>query len=259
MKHLLARANRGLLASSARRHTVLVFDFDGTLAPIVPRPDDAHMRSRTRVLLASAARSYPCAIITGRAIADIAPRLRGVGLACTVGNHGGEWEGAAPRTRHIRAKVREWRVRLSEQLAGTEGLFIEDKGLSLAIHYRQAHDQRAARTAIRSAVASLPAAKLVGGKCVANVVPANAPHKGTALRQIQRMFRAESTIYVGDDETDELAFPSGASPGLITVRVGPSRSSRAAYYLRSQREIDSLLAILLALRRDGAASRSGRR
>lgn len=259
MKYLLARANRGLLAFSARRHTVLVFDFDGTLAPIVARPDAAQMRARTRALLASVARLYPCAIITGRSIADISPRLRGVGLSCMVGNHGGEWEGATPRNRHIRAKVREWRARLGEQLAGCEGVVIEDKGLSLAIHYRQAQDQHAARSAIRSAVTSLHAAKLVGGKCVANVVPANAPHKGTALRQIQRMFSAESAIYVGDDETDELAFPSGASPSLITVRVGPNRSSRAAYYLRGQWEIDSLLAILLALRRGVTASGSTRR
>jgi trehalose 6-phosphate phosphatase len=89
----------------------------------------------------------------------------------------------------------------------------------------------------------------VGGKQVVNIVPARAPHKGAALERERARRRCTTAIYVGDDETDEDVFTLGRPEALLTIRVGRRRSSAAAYYLRSQREIDALLRALARLRR----------
>lgn len=254
MRYILARANRRRLAIIAAKHSVLVFDYDGTLAPIVGSPAGARMRRRTRTLLVSLARSYPCAVITGRTIADISRRMSGISACCLVGNHGAEWEWSTSQADRLRSRVRSWRATLEASLGGAEGIVIEDKGLSLAIHYRHAAAPRAALEAIIEAVSRLRGRKVVDGKCVVNVIPSDAPHKGAALCQIRRMLGAQAAVYVGDDETDELAFSRRATRRLLTIRVGRNRASRAAYYVRSQQEVDSLLADLLALRRKAMKS-----
>ena len=75
MKYILAQRNRPLLRRLARAHTLLVFDFDGTLAPIVPDPKGAAIRPHTAALLRQVAEVYPVAILSGRALADVTPRL----------------------------------------------------------------------------------------------------------------------------------------------------------------------------------------
>jgi trehalose 6-phosphate phosphatase len=171
-------------------------------------------------------------------------RLRGLGLAGLIGNHGGE---PSPRRPALRARVRRWRATLETRLRPLAGIAIEDKGLSLSVHYRGARRPRGARTAIRAAGADLVKARLVGGKRVVNVVPAEARHKGAALDAERRRLGCDAWLYVGDDETDEDAFALATAAG-IGVRVGRKRASRARYYLRGQAQIDALLALLLRLR-----------
>jgi trehalose 6-phosphate phosphatase len=88
----------------------------------------------------------------------------------------------------------------------------------------------------------------VPGKRVVNVVPAEAPHKGDAFRQLLRAERAEQALYVGDDDTDEDVFRLEPPDRPVTVRMGPSRRSRAEYFVREQGEIDDLLRMLAAFR-----------
>jgi DNA-binding MarR family transcriptional regulator len=125
---------------------------------------------------------------------------------------------------------------------------IEDKGLSLAIHYRKARDRREARAKVLAAAARLDGARLLGGKEVLNVLPAGGPHKGRALERARAREACDAAIYVGDDETDEDAFALGRRGSLLAIRVGRKRDSSAAYYIRAQAEIDLLLGRLLALR-----------
>jgi trehalose 6-phosphate phosphatase len=178
-------------------------------------------------------------------------RLRGLGVVQAIGNHGGE---PSARPREVRARVGRWRASLARRLRGLAGVTIEDKGLSLAVHYRRAPDQGRAREAIRAAASRLARARVVGGKCVVNVVARGAPHKGTALAAERRRLRCDTTLYVGDDETDEDVF---SLPGRrqLGVRVGLMPGTRARYYLRSQTQIDSLLETLIRLR---ASRRRGR-
>ncbi len=117
------------------------------------------------------------------------------------------------------------------------------------LHYRQAPDKRAARAAIDAAIAALPVPmRLVPGKLVVNLVPAEAPHKGDALQALCARTRAAAALFVGDDVTDEDVFALGSRGGLVGVRVGRSRTSAAPYYIRDQRAVDILLTRLIALR-----------
>ena len=97
--------------------------------------------------------------------------------------------------------------------------------------------------------------RVVPGKMVVNLVPAELPHKGDALERLMRTERLASALYVGDDRTDEDAFRLGAASGVIGVRVGRARDSAAPWFLRDQGEIDDLLALLAFARTGQRASR----
>jgi trehalose 6-phosphate phosphatase len=248
MKAILGREGRAELARYARRRLLVALDYDGTLAPIVARPERAAMPGRTRTALRLLAARYPCVVISGRSRADLLRRLRGLGLRQVIGNHGGE---PSPQRRRLRARVRRWHALLASRLRGIGGVEIEDKGLSIAVHYRHATAPARARAAIREAAKGLARARLVGGKMVVNVVPSEAPHKGIALEAQRLRLGCEAALYVGDDETDEDVFslPAGSR---LDVRVGRHVASRARYYLRQQAQLDLLLEALARLREPAA-------
>lgn len=247
MKELLAGKSSSLLAGLAASRVLLAFDFDGTLAPIVDQPDDARMRRTTAKLLGAICELYPCAVISGRAKADVVGRLQGAAVKYVVGNHGLE---PGPCLEEYAEEARIAQRLLETTLAGQRGVEIENKTYSLAIHYRRAPRKEAARKLISRAVATLPRSmRVVPGKLVVNVVPDGAPNKGDALMQLQEMEGADTAIYVGDDVTDEDVFRLDRPGRLLTIRVGQSALSSAAYYLRDQRAMDRLLAELVALRK----------
>ena len=245
----MARGQRGVLRQLARARSILVFDFDGTLAPIVRVPGLARMRPPTRALLREAALLYPCAVVTGRGLGDLQTRVAGLPLWAMLGNHGAEDGGRRRGHREALRAVRAWRRALHERLASIDGVWIEDKRFSLTIHFRGAANARRSMRPVLRAAQSLPGARLVEGHYGINVLPIDAPHKGTAVRALSRRARSQSILYVGDDCSDELVFASREAFDLVAVRVGRSRSSQAAYYLRDQEEIDDLLSALIALRR----------
>jgi len=246
MKPILARAERATLARFASRELLVAFDFDGTLAPIVRAPARAAMRARTRRLLRSLAELYPCVVISGRSRRDLLSRLRGTSVLRAIGNHGGE---PSARPREVRARVRRWRAALARRLRGLAGVTIEDKGLSIAVHYRRAPERARARQTIREAASGQAQTRVVGGKCVVNLVPRGAPNKGAALEAEKRRLGCDAALYVGDDETDEDVFGLPADGSRMGIRVGRKRGSRARYYLREQAQIDALLEALIRLRR----------
>jgi trehalose 6-phosphate phosphatase len=258
MRDLLAEANREVLEQYACSRTLLALDFDGTLAPIVDDPRRAAMRPSTRRLLRQAARAYPCVILSGRARADVARRVGGASVEAVIGNHGmehGRLPAGAGRT------VRLWTRRLEGELGGLPGVAIEDKGASLAVHYRASRQKKRARARILEAAQRLGDVRLIGGKDVVNVLPAGAPHKGLALERARARFGCDTAIYVGDDDTDEDVFSLDQPGRLLAIRVGRRAASAAAYYLRSQRDVDRVLRRLVSLRPKAGArvgSRSSR-
>lgn len=246
MQNILLPESRAILSEFAASKTLLAFDYDGTLAPIVDDPARANMRHRTRELLTDVARLYPTIVITGRAQDDALRRLRGVGVYEVIGNHGLETWHAHERLIQV---ARGWLARLSDRLASVQGVRIEDKVFSLAVHYRLAPDKPRARAEIAKAVAALEGVRIVGGKQVMNLIPLGAPHKGTALERERVKLECERAVYVGDDETDEDVFASEPAAPLLSVRVGQSRQSRASYFVPRQRSINDLLSALASLRK----------
>ena len=245
MKYLLSGHGRARLSALARSRVLVAFDYDGTLAPIASDPARAFMRQSTRALFQDLCRRYPCVVISGRARSDVAVHLSGIGVHAIAGNHGAELPGIdAPPPRD----VRRWCGSLVEALEGAPGVVVEEKRLSLAVHYRAAPDKAQARRAVLAAARSLNAVRIVGGKDIVNVVPADARHKGLALEELRRSEDCEQALYVGDDETDEDVFKMRSERPFMTVRVGAKKSSFAEYYVKTQREVDRLMQGLIALR-----------
>jgi trehalose 6-phosphate phosphatase len=253
MQYLLSRASRAVLTRLAHENSLCAFDFDGTLSPIVDHPDRAGMRVRTRKLLGLLAGIYPCVIVSGRARADVLSKLNGVNVARVIGNHGAETEAA---TRSARQRVGRWKTALKRQFGTIPGLWMEDKGISLAVHYRQSPHKAEARQLVLAAARKLPDVRVFGGKQVVNLVAVSAPHKGDALAAERDRLACSWVLYVGDDENDEDAFALDGN--VVSVRVGRKQRSHASYYLRTQSEIDDLLDLLVRLRKAVAPKQDGK-
>ena len=129
MHYLLSRASRAILMRLAQERTLCAFDFDGTLSPIVEHPGQAVMGDQTRSLLVRLAALYPCIIVSGRGRADVLGRLRGVKVARVIGNHGAETEATI---RKPERRLERWKASLELELGALPGVWVEDKGLSVA-------------------------------------------------------------------------------------------------------------------------------
>lgn len=236
----------------ARGHTLLAFDFDGTLAPIVSDPEAAAMRPRTATLLRDVAQAYPVAIVSGRAVADVRARLNGIVVQAILGNHGIE---PSPQMESSAALVRQWMPAITAAADRFPGVIVENKRHSVSLHYRQAREPFVARDGLIMDLARLgPEAEAADGKYVINVVPHDAPDKGDALVRLCHEHIAEYAVFVGDDVTDEDAFAQTGNCRVLGIRVGRSANSRANYYLRTQEEMDELLHLLKSLRAAGGQS-----
>ena len=245
MRQILTKRHLHTLADFASSNVLLAFDFDGTLAPIVPDPSTARMRPATRRLLGQVAIRYPCVVISGRARHDLVRRVGSVPVFHLSGNHGLEpWA----QDSSYPLKVQKWVRALEKRLAPYRGVVIEDKTYSVTIHYRHARQRRPALAAIATAVGGLRGARLIGGKHAISLVPRGAPTKGAALERARRLLACDTAIYIGDDDTDEDAFTAGRADRLLAIRVGLKQDSAARYRLKNQAEIDDLLAVLLACR-----------
>jgi trehalose 6-phosphate phosphatase len=221
-----------------KHRPLCVFDFDGTLAPIVTQPDEARVPLGILLRLTALSRHAPIAVIAGRSVTDLQARL-GFEPEFIVGNHGLEGlpqsERFADRYKQL---CRDWEEKLAAELQ-TQAAFdpairIENKGYSLSVHYRLARDQAATRQQMVELFSRLaPAARVVAGKCVFNLLPEGAGDKSTALEQLMRTSGATSAIYVGDDTTDEDVFRLRRAD-LLTIRVGLERHSAAEFFLPHQ-------------------------
>ena len=243
MHYVLSRASRPILTRLAQERTLCAFDFDGTLSPIVEHPDRAGMRARTRKSLVRLAALYPCIVISGRGRRDLLGKLRGVPVARVIGNHGAE---TGTGSSDSRGEIERWMAALERDLPPLPGVWVEDKGLSVAVHYRQSTRKAEARRRILTATRNLNHARVFGGKQVVNLALNRAPDKGAALATERERLGCDWVLYVGDDENDEEAFALDGN--IVAVRFGRKQRSHARYYLRTQAEIDPLLERMVGLR-----------
>lgn len=249
MISIFSEQGKERLDAIVKKGMLCVFDFDGTLAPIVPHADQAYLPDEVRVRLLDLMRLAPVAILTGRSIQDIRRRL-GFDPTYALGNHGIEglpgWE---TRTRQYRDLCREWVDKLAAALRSDRNfdpaIEIEDKQYSLSVHYRHTANQREMEKRLSELFSTLlPEARVIAGKCVFNLLPPEAEHKGSAMEKLMTLTGASSAIYVGDDITDEDVFGL-RRPDMLSVRVEASDSSLADVYLPHPDDILILLDYLI--------------
>lgn len=230
--------------------SVLAFDLDGTLAPLMPRPEDARVPQDTAARLKALSRLWPLGIITGRAIDDARTRL-GFTPRYLFGNHGAERaDTAVSAVLHDRLDPCREHLRRYKPAMATRWIVLEDKGLSLALHYALAPNVAMTRAWLDELIAPVSdGIHASHGHQVLNIVPHHAPDKGDALLEIMHDCGAAKALVVGDDVNDESAF--GKAPaGSVTVRIAPVQvPTQARFRLSSQAQVDRLLSMLLALRR----------
>ena len=241
LRHLFSPEGEAALAATMARRPLLAFDFDGTLAPIVARPDDARVPVPVARRLDRLAATLPVAIVSGRSIDDVRARLS-FEPRWIIGNHGAEDPLVpAPASAPALDGMRERLARQAEALAAA-GVTAEDKAQSIALHYRLARDRERALALIERLIeAPGPGVETYGGKCVMNIVPADAPDKAHAVARLVERAGVESAVFVGDDVNDEPVF-ARAEPGWLTVKIGrEDPNSRARFCLDSPDEVASML------------------
>ncbi|HUL64584.1 MAG TPA: trehalose-phosphatase [Burkholderiaceae bacterium] len=245
MRHLFHRAGRAALVTTLAGRPLLAFDFDGTLAPMIARPEEARVGAAVAELLARLASQCQVAVITGRSVDDVRPRL-GFAPQYIVGNHGAEDPDDLKRIdMSVLASFRRRLEDNAERLRSAQ-VRVEDKGYSIALSYHSASDPVLAQRCCESLLRDLDSGlHFFGGKFVANVVVAGAPDKADALATLVARSGADAALFVGDDINDEAVF-ARAEPTWLTVRIGRDDPlSRADFFLDDHAEIATLLEILL--------------
>jgi trehalose-phosphatase len=243
----------------AARHVLLLCDYDGTLTPIVERPELADLSEKTSQLLQALARQsrFTVSIISGRALADLRQRV-GISDIIYAGNHGLEIEGPGiglvnPLAEEMRPVFRLINQVLNKALAPIKGVHVEDKGLTVSVHYRMVEEGKSeeVRNIFEKVIAtarSLGKVRITSGKKVYEVRPAVDWDKGEAIALlIDRYGRTKTKkellpIFLGDDSTDEDGFRVIEKHGGISVFVGEKANDSAArYYLKSPAEVEQFL------------------
>jgi trehalose 6-phosphate phosphatase len=241
-------------------HLLLLVDYDGTLSPIVPDPDEARLPEAVRDHLRSLARSprVHLAVVSGRDVADLRQRV-GVSEAIYAGCHGLDIEGPAFRFRHPDAEAQEDVLdaitrELSVRAPTLPGMRIEAKRFGLAVHYRHVARDQVRRVEIELARALKQGGsrlRIFQGSQAIEIQPQVGWTKGDGLLWIRDALARElsapmTAVYMGDDWTDEKAFEALGSHAL-TVRIGSDvPASSASYRLPDVSAVHGLLAALAA-------------
>ena len=192
-------------------HSAILTDVDGTLAPIVERPEQAAVPSRARDLLEALSRRFALvACISGRQALE-ARRLVGVEGIAYAGNHGFELLLPGDREPRLDPAIVGREHDAAEFLASRNGpalaavgLRREDKGPIQALHWRGAEDEKAAEALAREIAAEAGRAKLEPrwGRKVLELRPVGGGGKDAAVAALLAGGDIEAAIYAGDDRTD---------------------------------------------------------
>ena len=266
MQHLFQSWQSFLSDVRDASHIVLLSDYDGTLTPIVSRPDEAILPPAVREKLTALAQkpAFSVGIISGRPLSEV-KALVGIDGIYYAGNHGLEIEGPGlsfinPEAKEAQVTIKELARHSSAKLGDIEGVIVEDKGLSLSIHYRlvKKSDEKVVAEIFRQITSPWLCdgrIKITSGKKVWEIRPPVDWHKGKAIETIMKEMKTVLgngqwlTIYLGDDTTDEDAFKIIHRPQGWSIFVGEENpSSNADYFLNSTSEVTTFLSRLLELK-----------
>ncbi len=246
------------LASAPR--VLLLFDYDGTLTPIAPRPEAATLSDETRRLLSTLAGMdrFAVGVVSGRGLPDLEAMVAVSGLVYA-GNHGLEMKGQGidfvhPEAPAYEASLAEVARLLERELANVPGILVDNKRLTLTVHYRNSPDSYGAQVhgAVEAVTAPYVEArqmKITGGKKVVEVRPNLDWGKGKAIEKIRESCGDSALpVFFGDDQTDEEGFAVVQDAGGLAVFVGPERDNTLALHrLDTPAEVGQVLSLLTLL------------
>lgn len=256
-----------------KNNLFIFLDFDGTLAPIVSTPEKAVLPEAAKKLLKRISENpkIRLAFISGRSLDDIKSKI-GIKNAIYAGNHGLQLEGPKikfeplilPRYHMIADRIKK---ELGQKISRIQGAFLEDKGLTLSLHYRLAKRKDISvlkkifkETVILYLVRNKIRVK--SGKMVIEVRPQVEWDKGKVVLWLlaRSLFASKGEgilpVYIGDDVTDEDAFRAIKNKGLA-IFVGKPKKSHAQYYLKDHNEVQDFLERILE-RYNGRINKSKR-
>jgi trehalose 6-phosphate phosphatase len=247
-KYISGNIHRILARLRKARKSAFLLDCDGTLVPLKRHPSEVRVPPQVKEVLGRLVRNPRLfvAIVSGRRVRDLKTLLNVKGLHY-FGLHGAEWDRGSARIRPpTLAAIRAAKRAAARNLRSLPGIWVEDKGLTFSVHYRQA--KPAARNAASAALSKLlvpsgDSLHVLNGNRVWEVLPKEVEGKSSAVLGILKHLPPRTpAIYIGDDGTDELAFKALA--GQITVRVGRHGPTHARYYLRTPFEVVRFLSRL---------------
>lgn len=242
----------------AERPFGLATDIDGTISPIVQRPDEAAVTAASLRYLREIARwAAVVAVVTGRN-PDDARRMVGLDELTYIGHHGLVWwEKGEERSLPEEARYAGLVHRAKEELASTldvPGLVLEDKGIALAFHYRTSPEPEKAREVIAKALAPWVerGLRLRRGRMVLELERPVDVHKGTALARLMEAYGLRGVLYLGDDITDIDAFATlrtwrdegrvaGAAIGVSNPESGSELMQAADFWVDGVGGVEWLL------------------
>lgn len=248
------------------KRVALFLDYDGTLTPIVSRPEEARLSGAMRTLLRELAGYCTVGIMTGRDRADIESRV-GLDELIYAGSHGYDIAGPSGLRleheggRRCLPELDDSERELLAQVGLVSGAQVERKRFAIAVHYRNVADSEVARVEeiVDTVLSRHTLLRKSGGKKVFELLPDIDWDKGRAVQWLLEALSLDEghivPIYVGDDLTDEDAFRVLAGRG-IGVRVGlPAHPTRATYFLPDSGDVQRFLEELIVLLKPGRGFR----
>ncbi len=239
---------RDRIVNCAQR--LLLFDYDGTLTPIVDHPTAANLSDDTRELMRRLTQdsATTMGIVSGRALRDVRSRV-GFPDLVYAGNHGLEIQSpdfhyVNPAAFTCQDKMQELADTLTKRLQPIPGAWVENKQFTLTVHIRKVPDSHADELRailLQTLMGVIAYFEITGGIKIYEIRPKADWNKGSAVGWLRTRpnFASAFTVYLGDDLTDEDAFRS-LSDGL-TVKVGYSPQTAAEYFVESPREVARFL------------------
>ncbi|NIM49188.1 MAG: trehalose-phosphatase [Gemmatimonadales bacterium] len=251
LEHLdvIARRMRG-------KRPAVFLDYDGTLTPIVERPELAVLSDEMRAALRDLAELCTVAIVSGRDRADVVNLVR-LDSVVYAGSHGFDITG--PKGLHMEHEggakhapaLREAADALDERLGAVKGALVERKKYAVAVHYRLVAEEDFAtvETAVEDAARDHPELRQTGGKKIFELRPRLEWDKGKAVMWLLGALDMDEPdvlpFYLGDDLTDEDAFKALESRGIGLLVAEDPRDTRAHYMLRDPDEAGIFLRHLI--------------
>ena len=240
------------------RRAVVFLDYDGTLTPIVERPELAVMTSEMREVLRQLALSCTVAIVSGRGRTEVYDFIK-VDSLIYAGSHGFDIAGPDgtdiqhEEGKHIIPTVDSVYRQLVERVKAIDGALVENKRFSLAVHYRLVAEDQVPliEGIVDEMLKANPTLRKNLGKKVFELRPKIEWHKGKAVLWILDALNLNGSdvvpFYLGDDTTDEDAFGVLRDRGIGILVAETPRPTAASYLLRDTREVKQFLETLITL------------